>query len=355
MNRRGVGYDVGTVFSGFPCRICTRPRFDAAIVHRELEIIKNDLGCNAVRITGRDPGRLITAAQDALRQGLEVWLAPALFEKEPDETLTYYVAVATAAEPLRRQFGDRLVLGVGGELSLFMRGIAPGRTVVERLAHLRREAIAGSNQPAERLNEFLGRASEAVRAVFRGPLTYASLIGEWVDWGRFDFVGVDHYRDARIKDRYIELLAPLLRERKPVVVTEVGMRAYRGAEDSGTLGFGVVDERSRGLSALPLVGRFVRARLNGAYVRDEELQARELTEVLAILDAAGVDGAFVSSFADPISPYSDDPRYDLDMSALSLVKTYAGGRGTTYPDMPWEPKAAFRAVAKCYAGGLAGA
>jgi hypothetical protein len=45
---------------------------------------------------------------------------------------------------------------------------------------------------------------------------------------------------------------------------------------------------------------------------------------------------------------SEDPRYDLDMSALSLVKTYAGRHGTTYPDMPWEPKEAFRAVADYY-------
>ena len=29
------------------------------------------------------------------------------------------------------------------------------------------------------------------------------------------------------------------------------------------------------------------------------------------------------------------------MTATSLVKTLARGRGTTYPDMPWEPKQAF--------------
>jgi hypothetical protein len=30
-------------------------------------------------------------------------------------------------------------------------------------------------------------------------------------------------------------------------------------------------------------------------------------------------------------------RHDLDMTATSLVKTYARGHGTTYPDLPWEP------------------
>jgi hypothetical protein len=36
------------------------------------------------------------------------------------------------------------------------------------------------------------------------------------------------------------------------------------------------------------------------------------------------------------------------MGALSLVKTYANGHGTTYPDLAWEPKRAFHAVADFY-------
>jgi hypothetical protein len=58
-----------------------------------------------------------------------------------------------------------------------------------------------------------------VRRVFGGPLTYASLPWETVDWGLFDFVGVDHYRDVRIRERYV--VEPLFDSGKPVVVTEV--------------------------------------------------------------------------------------------------------------------------------------
>ncbi len=72
--------------------------------------------------------------------------------------------------------------------------------------------------------------------------------------------------------------------------------------------------------------------------------------MLGLLDGAGVEGAFVMTFVSPIAPTDDDPRYDLDMNSYSLVKTYANGHGTTYPDMPWEPKASFRAVADYYAG-----
>lgn len=417
MNRKGVCYDVGTVFSGFPRRVHTRPVLDAQTIRRELQIIRDGLHCNAVRITGRDVTRLATAAEAALDLGLEVWLSPALHEKSPDQTAEYYLTVAAAAEKLRaraaaqpappdgagssanaaapagsagpageavggdcggsapdehhpavrcaacpgalcrRMFpvagppvSSKIVFCLGGELSLFMRGIVPGRSIAERLSNLVGQVTAGSTAHTGLLNDFLGRASERVREVFGGPLSYASLAGEQVDWDPFDFVGVDHYRDARIKDRYADMLQPFFGAGKPVVVTEVGMRGYRGADDSGTLGFGVVDSRSEVLHQLPLVGRLVRARLNGQYVRDESLQARELAEILGILATTGVDGVFVSSFVEPLHPFSEDPRYDLDMSALSLVKSFPTGRGSTYPDMPWEPKQAFQAVADCYAG-----
>ena len=100
---------------------------------------------------------------------------------------------------------------------------------------------------------------------------------------------------------------------------------------------------------LPLVGRFIRPRLNGEHVRDEAWQAEKLVENLDILEKAGADGAFVSSFVSQKDPYSDDPRHDLDMASFSLVKYFEGGRrGTTYPDMSWEPKESFRAVADYY-------
>ena len=64
MNRKGVCYDVGRVMMGGNWR----PKFDPKIMHRELEIIKNDLHCNAVRICGLDIERLMMASEDALTQ-----------------------------------------------------------------------------------------------------------------------------------------------------------------------------------------------------------------------------------------------------------------------------------------------
>ena len=53
MKRKGVSYDVGRVIG-----INWRPILEPKVVHRELEIIKNDLHCNTVRICGLDVNRL---------------------------------------------------------------------------------------------------------------------------------------------------------------------------------------------------------------------------------------------------------------------------------------------------------
>lgn len=348
MNRRGVTYDTGIVFSGRRGGgIPSRPRLDLATAERELQIVRDDLHCNAVRLMGRDVGKLVRVAERALALGLEVWLSPALWGKPPDETLRYDVAAAARAEELRRQHPDRVVLVLGSELTIFMHGIVPGNDFGQRTREAFTRMKAGDHSANDRLNDFLGRASTAVRGVYHGPLTYASLIWEDVNWDRFDLIGVDHYRDARIKDRYVEMLQPLLALGKPVINTEFGMRTYRGADGGGgELGVGVADQMRVVLHHfLP----FVRQRLNGDYVRDETMQARELVETLAILDDAGVDGCFVAEFVTAEATFSENPRYDLDMNAFALVKTYRHRTGTSYPDMNWEPKQSFHAVANYYA------
>jgi hydroxymethylpyrimidine/phosphomethylpyrimidine kinase len=67
MRLKGVCYDIGTVYY-----FNWRPNFDPEIVQRELEIIKADMHCNAVKIGGFNIDRLMITAEDALRQGLEV-------------------------------------------------------------------------------------------------------------------------------------------------------------------------------------------------------------------------------------------------------------------------------------------
>jgi hypothetical protein len=343
MERKGVSYDVGRVMAGN-----WRPDFNPKVVQRELEIIRNDLHCNAVRICGLDINRLVSAAGMALRLGLEVWLSPEMWDKGQAETLAYITKAAAAVEALRAQFPERLVLLVGSELTLFMQGIVPGRNLTERMRApaFWENAKAGKHNPP--LNAFLVKANEKVQQVFHGKVSYASLIWEAVDWSLFDFAGVDHYRAARINERYAEMLQALFATGKPVVFTEFGCRTYRGA-DTSTEGMAgdIVDYRPNLRLALTMLTNPLRTRLSGKqlpppriqlkqgnYVRDEEMQARELTDQLGVLERAGVNGTFIMTFLSPTAPYNEDPRLDLDMNSYSLVKSYEHGRhGITYPEM----------------------
>ena len=266
MDIKGVCYDVGRVYGG---RFLTRPVFEPAATRRELRIIRNDLHCNAVRFQGRDITRLMTAAAGALGLGLQVWLSPELFEQSRETTLAYLVQAATAAEPLRQRFPGRLVFCVGTESSLFTRGIVPGRSVGQRVANIRTAGLRSSPY-AGPLQAFLAEASQRVRPVFHGPLTYASTPFEVVDWSLFDVIGVDHYRNSKVEDhRYAETIRRYPGQGKPVVNSEFGHSAYRG-DRPGLMEFGEVDTGSLALHRVPLAGRLVRPRLKkGSHLRDE--------------------------------------------------------------------------------------
>ena len=388
MNRKGVCYDVGRVMTGENWR----PKFDSKIVHRELEIIKKDLHCNAVRICGLDAERLMTASEDALSQGLEVWLSPEMWDKDQEETVEYIAKTAERAESFHQRWPGKLVFSVGSELTLFSHGIVEGDGVFDRMSRPSFRSVIGAGKHNGPLNAFLSRLSEITKEVFHGPLTYFSIPFEAVDWKPFDFVGVDHYRDARVKDAYGLMASKYKAFGKPVIIGEFGCCTFRGADLLGGNGFmisfGMIESLLGPEPKIPkmfLDMAHVPPQVDGHYIRDEELQARELVDQLGVLDAAGVDGAFVQTFVSPNNPYRPDPRFDTDMANFSLVKSYpeaetaelfrrqtvnqaremlgidldpevldgfsgpTGEHGVTYPDMPWEPKESFRAVAGYYA------
>ena len=318
MRIRGISYDVGRKMGGnWP------PDYDPKIVHREIEILRNDLHCNAVRICGADIDRLVASAEDALNQGLEVWLAPEMWNKTPETTFSYLVKVAKECEKLRARYPNKLVLIMDSELSLFMRGIIPGRTFLQRLKNAFKGDFVRSGEHNMALNEFLTKTTKAVREVFYGKLSYASLMWERVDWNLFDIVGVDHYWDERIKESYLGMMKPLFDFGKPIIITEFGFGTTK-APSLGATSLGNVNNQSRLLHQLPFVGRFVKPRLSKIIERDEHLQAERIIDQLKLLDSAGVDGGFIFCFVSPINPYNDNPKYDLDRESSSLVKSYTG-------------------------------
>jgi len=339
MRAYGINYDVG--FSS--CGTTTHEPFDPDIVRREMQIIREDLHCDAVRITGADPDRLETAARHAAAAGLEVWYSPFTNGLTSDELMELLVDGAERAERLRRE-GASVVFLTGSEIRLFNGGFVPGDTHEERLRALTDPArrTATLLELRATINAFLARAVTDVRERFGGPVSYASLPFEGVDWTPFDVIATDAgYRDATTAPGFREGLRAQASQGKPFAVTEFGCAAYRGAAARASRGGEIVEYDAH---ARPV-------RLTAAVMRDEEEQAGYVRELLDLYDAGDADAAFVYTFARWDLPTSSDPERDFDIASFGIVKVLEQGRtGTTYPGLPWEPKAAFTALAAYYRG-----
>ena len=335
LRARGIGYDTGFSFDGV-----TRRPFDHDVVRRELEIIRDDLHCTAVRLFGNDLDRLEFAASHAAALGLEVWFSPFTYQLSPEEMLNLLADGAERAERIRRR-GAEVVFVTGAELSLFNAGFLPGDSLEERVGNLMQrqpETLKSLAGLPTRINDFLARAVATVRERFGGKVTYASIPFEGIDWTPFDIVSVDLHRSKEIAHIYQQSVRALVAQGKPVAITEFGCTTHRGAGDHGARGGGEMIEYD---GNTPL-------RLNGDYIRDEQEQATYLRELLDIFASEGVDAAFACTFVCYGLPHRSDPREDFDMASWGVVKILENRLGDTYPDMPWEPKAAFTALTDYY-------
>jgi len=342
MRNYGIHYDTGMSADGD----CTRKRFEDAVVRRELQIIASDLHATAVRVVGDDPRRLARAGEHALAAGLELWFSPVPVNLESGALPGYFARCASEAERLRRAHEGRVVLVAGCEISLWCAGFLPGGdSVLGRIAAVTDPDLQRKPDVMAALASGLGRARHTLRDVvraareeFAGPLTYAAAPWETVDWELFDLVSVDAYRDADNAASYREALRAYRRVGKPVAITEFGCCTYRGAADRGGMGWMIVDESSDP----PFIP--------GTYERDEQEQVRHLHDMLAMYEAEDIDSAFWFSFAGFEFPrHHTDPHRDFDLASYGVVAVLGHGRGTTYPDMAWEPKQVFGALAAAYA------
>lgn len=345
MRGKGITYDTGFLSAG----TSTHEPFDLEIVRREMRVIRDDLHCSAVRVTGGDASRLKIAATHAAEAGLEVWLCPFTNGLMQGELLELLASCAEHAERLRLN-GAEVVMLTGSEVSLFTVGFLPGETPDERLAliadPLRLRPMIG--EVRARINDFVRRAADVVRARFGGKVSYASLPLEGVDWAPFDIISTDAaYRTSKtaasFRDNIRAFVANGRAQRKPVAITEFGCTTHRGAAEGG--GDSLVE------GAMIVWDGARPVRLSGEYVRDEDEQATYLREVLDVFDAEGVDSAFVNTFARYDLPHRSDPREDFDMASFGVVKVLDGTSSSVarrYPDMAWEPKAAFDALADWY-------
>ncbi|GAB1823398.1 hypothetical protein [Herbidospora sp. RD11066] len=330
MNVKGINYDTG--FADVHARAAgrsTHEPFDPAVVAAEMRVIRHELRCDAVRVSGQHPERLKTAATAAAEAGLEVWLSPFTCDITVGELLGIVADLADHAETLRLS-GAEVVMVTGSEVSLMTHGFLPGATLLERVSLL----PTGIAEVPARINAFLAEAVKVVRDRFGGRVTYSSLPFEQVDWAPFDIVATDAgYRSAATAGAYRETVRALVEQGKalgkPVSVNEFGCVTHRGAADAGERGDAIVQWGDDGSAA----------GLTAEVVRDEEEQARYLREVLTILDEEGVDAAFWYTFA----------RWDLpeefDVASPGVVKVLGD-------HVRWERKLAFTALADFSGGTL---
>lgn len=338
MQHRGINYDVGTKrLSGG----LTRESFLLEDVKFEMEIIRNALHCNAVRISGLDVQRIVLASEIALKLGMTVWFSPSLQYANQTDTLNYISRAAEAAEKLRLQYGQ-VIFVAGCELTLFTEGFIPGETGEQRIKNLfspmsiLKNKIGLKRKYNIRLDRFLKRAVTEVRAHYRGQISYASGTWEKPDWDRFDIIGIDYYRSIYNKSSYRHDLKKYTKSRRPVAIMEFGCCTYRGAADKGAMGWAIVDWTK------------AKPELKGSFIRDEEEQAGYLIELLDISQAEDIFAVFVFTFMTGNYIYNDNHQFDLDMASYGIVKVISDRSIGFEKKMPWIPKLAFYGLGNYY-------
>ena len=197
LERHGVVYTVGAGET-------PGTAWSAARMRGDLRAIRDDLHADTVDVTGDGVERLTATAAEAAERGLHVWLQPTLGDVPQRDILDHLAECGRFAERLRRQ-GASVELSVGCEFWLFVPGILPGDTVLERVEN----RLKGTYDPVRmqrELDRFTARAAKVGRSVFHGRLGYAAAQDDEVDWDLFDVVGIDYYSYFRQPAHYVREL-----------------------------------------------------------------------------------------------------------------------------------------------------
>ncbi|MDO0933004.1 abortive phage infection protein [Streptomyces sp. DG2A-72] len=326
LRHRGVVYTVGAGET-------PGTAFSAARMRRDIRVIRDDLHADTVDVTGDGVERLNTTATEAAEAGLHLWLQPTLGDAPERDILDHIAETGRHAERLRRQ-GASVDFSVGCEFWLFVPGIVPGETVLERIENLLNGTVDWAKMQ-RRLDAFTAKAAAVGRSVFRGRLSYAAAQNDKVDWNLFDVVGIDYYSSHPDRADYVRELKRYLRWGKPLAITEFGTCTFVGAPEAGGMGWNIVD-----YDKTP-------PEIKGNPVRSERTQADYLVELLDVFESMGLYAAMAFEFVTADAEHRpDDPRYDLDLASYAITKPIKDRPGDPDSDWHWEPKEAFHAVAR---------
>jgi hypothetical protein len=328
LTRHGVVYTVGAGET-------PATAWNAARMRADVRAIRDELHADTLDVTGDGVERLTATAAEAAERGLHVWLQPTLGDVPRRDILDHLAECGRFAERLRRQ-GASVELSVGCEFWLFVPGILPGDTVLERVEN-RMKGHFDPVRTQRELDRFTARAAEVGRSVFHGRLSYAAAQDDVVDWNLFDVVGIDYYSYFRQPLDYVRELRQYLRWGKPVAVTEFGTCTFVGAPEAGGMGWDIVDYDKNP------------PEIKGNVVRSEHTQAVCLTQLLDVFESMGLYAAMAFEFLTADAPHwPNDPRHDLDMASYGIAKAVKDRPDDPRSDWHWEPKEAFHALARRY-------
>lgn len=341
---RGVAYDTGTNFATGQGEL-SRTVWNTELMESEIDLV-TEMNCNSVTVYGTDLDRLRATAAAAVSRGLHVWFQPRLVDHSQAEILEHLAEGARIAESLRAE-GGHVDLIIGDVHTVFTPGIVTGEIYHERMANvfagaehflLTPTAVVDVAASAPVLNDFLAQAVAVARENFSGAVTYSAAPFEEVDWSPFDFVALS-YHFLPVYHSQADHVALLDRYRgwdKPIVISEFGGATYHEAEEKAFFFWDIVDRSDE----VPTVVE--------GYDRDEDAQVAYHRKMFDLFAEAGVEGVAVSELVHPTHPYSDDPRFDLDIASMALLKTVRDDFSDPDSTYRLEPKKSFHAIASYY-------
>lgn len=332
MKYKGITYDIGTEYSP---NILSRDNLTQNIITSDIEVIKNNLNCNSIRIYGKDSTILLLTAEIALQKGLNVWLSPRLINESSENTIIYLKNLAREFELLRLKYPDQeLIFIIGAEITIDMKGFVKGNTIQERILTLLKplffikNALGINPEYQISFDKFLINTVSLVRKEFSGKITYSSAMWEKVDWLIFDIVSINLYKASFNKSHFVKTLKKMISKGKPVVITEFGCCSYNGAENKGPAGHTVLDSSKNPPS------------YKETCIRNEKVQSDYLIDLLQTYEKEKAAGTFVFDFYSQKLTYSSNPDYDYDMASYGITKSLGNNI--------WEPKESFFKIADYY-------
>jgi len=260
------------------------------ITDEKLDIIHDELACNAVLIFGNTEFEddLIEAGRLAIRKGFDrIYVAPLYLDLPIDETVENIGGFATKVKVLREE-SDSMVFMIGHEFTFDAYGIVPGETHPDRLRYPIEHPEWVRSSYWKALNSVLPEAFRRIIALCRENYGYqiayaatpdeAASIVPWSD-PIFESVSSDAYiweKAGWTEDWVVKHLSELKEFGKPVNSTEWGCLTYKGASQE----WGFTDEDF------------------AKYPYDEDEQARYIAQYCNMLNRAHISGAFCNQLDD---------------------------------------------------------